>query len=135
MTKLLRRTSVYFSAGAVGGLANGVCVWFFGSAGITSGLDVKIAPALTPEMLYHRVVWGGIWGLAFLLPLAVRSPFLRGRLYCLGPTCVQLFIVCPDAGRGMMGLELGTLTPGFVLFFNAVWGLAAVLWLRIIGEN
>jgi hypothetical protein len=135
MTKLLRRTSVYFSAGAAGGLANGVCVWFFGSAGITSSLDVNIAPALTPEMLYHRIVWGGIWGLAFLLPLAVRSPLVRGFLYSLGPTFAQLFIVFPDAGRGMMGLELGTLTPAFVLFFNAVWGLTAVLWLNAIGEG
>jgi hypothetical protein len=35
----------------------------------------------------------------------------------------------------MMGLDLGTLTPAFVFVFNAVWGLAAILWLRIIGEN
>jgi hypothetical protein len=31
--------------------------------------------------------------------------------------------------KGMMGLDLGTLTPGFVLFFNAIWGVAAALWL------
>jgi hypothetical protein len=31
--------------------------------------------------------------------------------------------------KGMMGLDLGTLTPLFVLFFNAVWGVAAALWL------
>ena len=135
MTNLLRRIAVYFSAGAAGGLANAVCVWFSGNAGITGSLDVSIAPALTPEMLYHRIVWGGIWGLAFLLPLAVRSPAVRGVLCSLGPTFVQLFIVFPQAGRGMMGLELGTLTPLFVFLFNAVWGLTAALWLALIGEN
>lgn len=135
MTHLLRRMTVYFSAGALGGLANALCVWFFGNAGITGSLDVAIAPALTPDMLYHRIVWGGVWGLAFLLPLAVRSPAMRGILCSLGPTFVQLFIVFPQAGRGMMGLDLGTLTPAFVFVFNAVWGLAAILWLRIIGEN
>lgn len=135
MTHLFRRITVYFSAGAAGGLANALCVWFFGNAGITGSLDVAISPALTPGMLYHRIVWGGVWGLAFLLPLAVRSPAVRGLLLSLGPTFVQLFIVFPQAGRGMMGLELGTLTPAFVLIFNASWGLTAALWLSLIGEN
>jgi hypothetical protein len=29
---------------------------------------------------------------------------------------------------------LGTLTPVFVLFFNAVWGVAAALWLWASGK-
>jgi hypothetical protein len=32
----------------------------------------------------------------------------------------------------MFGLGLGTLTPLFVLFFNAVWGLTTALWLRFL---
>ena len=136
MNRLLRRASIFFAAGAVGGLANGLCVWFLGSAGVTAALGVSISPALTPAMLYHRVVWGGIWGLAFLLPLAVSSALLRGALYSLGPTFVQLFIVFPErAHKGMMGLELGTLTPLFVLLFNAVWGITAMLWLVAAKES
>jgi hypothetical protein len=135
MIPTLRRTTVYFSAGALGGLANAVCVWFFGNAGITGALGVAIAPPLTPPMLYHRIVWGGIWGLAFFLPLAVKSPAIRGFLCGLGPTFVQLFIVFPQAGKGMMGMELGTLTPAFVVLFNTVWGLTGAVWLRITGEN
>ena len=136
MNRLLRRASIYFAAGAAGGLANGLCVWFLGSTGVTAALGVSIAPALTPAMLYHRVVWGGIWGLAFLLPLAVSSAVLRGALYSLGPTFVQLFIVFPEkAHKGMMGLELGTLTPLFVVFFNAVWGISAMLWLMAAKES
>jgi hypothetical protein len=133
---LLRRLSLYFSAGALGGFINGLCAWFLGSAGITSAAGVNIAPALTPGMLYHRIVWGGIWGLAFFLPLAVKSAVARGILYSLGPTFAQLFIVFPEkAGKGIMGLDLGTLTPLFVLIFNAIWGLTAVIWLRAIGES
>jgi hypothetical protein len=30
-----------------------------------------------------------------------------------------------------MGLALGTLTPVLVLFFYAVWGIAAALWVRL----
>ena len=33
-----------------------------------------------------------------------------------------------------MGLELGTLTPLFVLFYNAIWGLAAAWWLKLIKQ-
>jgi hypothetical protein len=136
MNKLLRRASIYFAGGAVGGLANGLCVWFFGTAGITAALNVSISPALTPEMLYHRIVWGGIWGLIFLLPLAISSAVLRGTLYSLGPTFVQLFIIFPErAHKGMMGLELGTLTPLFVFLFNAVWGITAMLWLLAAKES
>jgi hypothetical protein len=48
----------------------------------------------------------------------------------LGPTIVQLFVIFPNyVNKGMLGIELGTLTPAFVLFFNAVWGVAAALWL------
>ena len=136
MNRLLRRVSIYFAAGAVGGLANGLCVWFLGNAGVTAALGVSISPALTAEMLYHRIVWGGIWGLAFLLPLAISSAVLRGTLYSLGPTFVQLFIIFPErAHKGMMGLELGTLTPLFVVFFNAVWGITAMLWLVAAKES
>jgi hypothetical protein len=35
----------------------------------------------------------------------------------------------------LMGLDLGSLTPVFVLFFNAVWGLTAAFWLRMVGKN
>ena len=135
MSHLLRRISIFCAAGAVGGLVNGLCAWFLGSAGIPASFGVDITPALTPAMLYHRVVWGGIWGLAFLLPLAVKSTLMRGLLYSLGPTFAQLFIVFPEiANKGMMGLQLGTLTPLYVVILNIIWGLTAVIWLKAAGE-
>jgi hypothetical protein len=60
VVNLLKRVSVYFSAGAFGGLVNGLGAWFLGKAGVTAALGVSIAPALSPSMLYQRVVWGGI---------------------------------------------------------------------------
>ena len=136
MASLPRRLSVCFTAGAAGGFVNGLCAWLFGDLGITAAFGVMLAPHLTPAMIYHRVVWGGLWGVIFLLPIAVRSLVARGLLYSLGPTFVQLFIVFPEkAGKGMMGLDLGTMTPAFVLLYNAVWGLTAVLWLKVVGEK
>ncbi len=136
MNKLTRKVLLVFAAGAAGGLANSLVVWFFGLLGITGTLGVSIAPALTPQWLYPRIVWGGIWGVLFLLPLYEERPVSRGFILSLGPTLVQLFIVFPlKAGKGVMGLDLGLLTPLFVLFFNFVWGVKTAVLLRIAGEG
>ena len=132
MTNIFRTLSLVFAAGCVGAVANSLAVWLFGDLGINAALGVKIAPKLTPAWLYPRIVWGGIWGSLFLLPILRNSFITRGLLYSLGPSLVMLFIVFPmKAKKGMFGLDLGNLTPVLVLFFNAVWGVAAALWLRM----
>ena len=130
MKSFIRKLSLVFASGVFGGLVNSAVIWLFGRAGITAELGVKLAPSFTPAGLYPRLVWGGIWGILFLLPLAQNRPLQQGLLISLGPTMVQLVAVFPyQLNKGMMGLDLGTLTPVFVLFFNAVWGVAAALWL------
>lgn len=124
-------TSLAFAAGALGGLANGITVWLFGIAGITSLLGVSIAPVLTPSFLYQKIAWGGIWGCLFLLPFMTQRPLARGLAASVAPSLVQLFVVFPVVlGKGMLGLQLGYLTPIFVILFNAVWGIVAALWFR-----
>jgi hypothetical protein len=136
MNHFLKKITLFFSAGSLGGLINSITVWLFGILGITSAFGVKIAPALTKSWLYPRIVWGGLWGFLFLLPFFQRSSFLRGLLFSLGPTLVQLFIVFPiQAGKGLMGFDLGNLTPLFVVFFNAIWGICVAFWLKFIQEN
>ncbi len=132
MANIFRTLSLVFAAGCVGAVANSLAVWLFGDLGINAALGVKIAPKLTPAWLYPRIVWGGMWGALFLLPILRNSFIVRGLLYSLGPSLVMLFIVFPmKAKKGMLGLDLGNLTPVLVLFFNAVWGIAAALWLRL----
>lgn len=124
-----------FAGGALGGVANALAVWLAGAAGITQALGVAIAPPLSPAMIYQRMVWGGIWGLLMALPVLRGSIFWRGLVFSLGPTAVQLLLVFPHvADKGLYGLELGALTPGFVALFNAVWGWAAAAWLRAAGR-
>lgn len=124
-----------FAAGCFGGLLNSLAVWICGELGITAALGVKIAPKLSAPWLYPRLVWGGIWGVLFLLPLMKRQFIARGLLFSLGPTLVQLFVVFPmKANKGIMGLDLGMLTPAFVIVFNAIWGLSAALWLRWLNK-
>jgi hypothetical protein len=69
MNKFAKNLSFVFAAGCFGGLLNSLAVWIFGEVGITSALGVKIAPPLTAAWLYPRLVWGGIWGVLFLIPL------------------------------------------------------------------
>ena len=130
------KLTLVFASGCLGGLLNSLTVWLFGAIGITALFGVKIAPTLTPAWLYPRIVWGGIWGLLFLLPFFSRKFVYRGFIYSLFPTLVQLFIVFPlKANKGVMGVDLGSLTPIFVLFFNFVWGISAALWLRFISSK
>lgn len=130
-----RKISLVFAAGVLGALLNSLAVWAFGEFGISAALGVKIAPKLSAAFLYPRLVWGGIWAVLFLLPLMQTSIWSRGFIYSLGPTLVQLFIVFPlKAQKGAMGLELGMLTPLLVVFFNAIWGWTAAIWLRWTGK-
>jgi len=134
--KLAKKLTNVFSSGCLGGLVNSVLVWLLGRADITAELGVKIAPQFTARWLYPRVVWGGIWGVLFLLPFFRRNPVLQGLFLSLGPSIVQLFVVFPQkAHKGMLGLDLGLLTPLFVLFFNAAWGVTAALWLRYVSRE
>jgi hypothetical protein len=95
---------------------------------------VRIAPPLSAEWLVPRVVWGALWGLLFLLPLASQRWVAQGIALSLFPTLVQLFVIFPNAGAGALGTKLGTLTPIVVLGANAVWGIAASAWLRVTGR-
>jgi hypothetical protein len=136
MEIFLRRISLLFSAGALGGLTNSVALWALGRFGVTAMIGVKMDPKLVPMWLYPRIVWGGLWGLLFLIPMFKHSPFKRGVLVSLAPTVMQLFVLFPfRAYKGYLGLELGTMTPVLVVILNAVWGITAAYWLSLLGEE
>jgi hypothetical protein len=136
MRNFFRNVSLSYAAGSLGGLGNSVIAWLFGTLGINAVLGVHMTPAVTPPWLYPRLVWGGLWGFLFLLPLLKGSPVLRGVIYSLGPTFVQLFLVFPfKLEQGMMGLKLGIMTPLLVVVFNVVWGVVASLWLNTMEDR
>ncbi|MCA1764782.1 MAG: hypothetical protein LC633_00750 [Desulfobulbaceae bacterium] len=128
----MKKSMICFAAGCLGGAANALAVWFFGAAGITGAAGVAIAPALTASFLYPRIVWGGLWGLLFLLPLRNMNIFTKGALLSLAPSAIQLFVVFPlKTPQGVGGLELGLATPLFVLFFNWIWGVATAFAIKM----
>lgn len=136
MSNFYRRASLCFAAGCVGGLVNAFVVWYLGRKGIPQMMGVSIAPGWTASFLYNRLVWGGIWGLVFLLPTMKGGfwvgVFSRGIIFSFMPTFFQLFYVFPFmAGKGLLGLGLGKLTPVFVCLYNTTWGFFTALWLHI----
>ena len=127
----MKKLLIFFAAGCLGALANSLAVWLFGYLGISSLLGVSISPALTPGWIYPRIVWGGLWGIFFVLPIFKSKLLLKGAVLSLFPTAVQLFVIFPfQAHKGMAGLELGLLTPVLVLFFNWVWGVVTALIIK-----
>jgi len=128
----MKKPLIVFAAGCLGALANSLAVWSFGYYDITSSLGVAIAPSLSADWLYPRIVWGGLWGLLFVLPMLPSRWLLKGAILSLFPTAAQLFVVFPFmAHKGMGGLDLGLLTPLFVLFFNWIWGVVAALSIKL----
>ena len=128
---MTKKILICFAAGCFGGIINSLAVWLGGDLGISKSLGVLIAPALTPVWLYPRIVWGGIWGFLFLLPIMNSRAFAKGTLISLFPTLVQLFIVFPyKADKGIAGLQLGLLTPVFVMIYNWVWGIVTALMIK-----
>jgi hypothetical protein len=135
MRQFLDRASMSFAAGAFGGLVNSLAVWAAGAYHLAARLGIEIAPALTANWLYPRIVWGGLWGFLFMLPFMRRHWWLRGIILSLLPTAFQLLYVFPyETGQGVFGIGLGALTPAFVLVANAIWGLSAAWLLRMTGR-
>lgn len=128
----MKKLLIFFAAGCLGALANSIAVWLFGYYGITSSFGVSIAPSLSPSWLYPRIVWGGIWGLLFIMPMLQSKLLLKGAILSLFPTAFQLFILFPlKENKGMAGLDLGLFTPILVLFFNWIWGFVTALAIKI----
>lgn len=128
----MKKLLICFAAGSLGGLANSLAVWAFGEYGITKHFGVAIAPALKLAWLYPRIVWGGIWGLLFVLPFLNSRLITKGAIISLFPTLVQLLVIFPiQANKGYFGLELGMYTPAFVVFFNLIWGIVAGLAIKL----
>ncbi|WP_305043239.1 hypothetical protein [Geoalkalibacter sp.] len=126
-----------FCAGLLGALCNSLALAAAGSWGLMAAAGVNLAPALTLSWLYPRLVWGGLWGLLFFFAVGApryRRHWIRKGLWLsLLPSLYQLLYVFPHLEqKGLMGLELGQLTPLFVLLFNFLWGAVTGMLTRIL---
>jgi hypothetical protein len=130
-----RQLSLAFAAGAAGGLASCLALWALAASGLAGAIGVRVAPALAPEWLVPRLVWGGLWGLLFLLPLASQRWVVQGLALSLVPSFLHFFARLPsEASAVVLGPNLGAPAALVVLAANASWGLAAAAWLHATGR-
>lgn len=128
----MKNALLAFAAGCLGGFAYCLVMWLFSRYGITQSLGVNLHGSMSPHWVYPRIVWGGLWGLLFLLPIMSSSLFMRSLVMSLIPALVQLFIIYPFyTGHGVAGLKLGLLTPVLVWFFFWCWAFTTVVTLRM----
>lgn len=125
---MIRKVSVAFTGGALGGFVDSFNIWFMGKIGISDLIGLSMKPDFTAPWLYQRMVWGGIWMLLLLLPLLKKKVLLRGCLFSLLPSAMMLFMVLPEMGKGMLGLGFGAVTPVVVVGLNCIYGIVASLW-------
>ena len=131
MKTLCRSLSLIFAAGCFGALISDLAIWGAVTTELTKHFNVNIKPNFHSAWIYSTTIWGGLYGLLFLLPYLTRSYFFRGLIYSLVPSFIQLFIIYPFVdGQGLLGMDLGDLAPVFVVIFNAIWGISAGLWLQ-----
>jgi hypothetical protein len=128
----MKNALVVFAAGCLGALIQCLVMWLFTRYGITHSLGVSLSGSIAPAWMYPRIVWGGLWGFLFLLPILTNSIFVRSFVLALIPAGVQLFVIYPFYdGKGVAGLSLGLLTPFLVLFFWWMWSLATSITLKL----
>ncbi len=127
----MKNVLLVFAAGCLGALIQIIAMNLSVRYGIAHDVGVRVAASYSPHWIYPRIVWGGLWGFVFLLPILLGSIVLRSLVLALIPACVQLFIIYPFYDdKGLAGFSLGTLTPLVVFLFWWVWALAASLALK-----
>lgn len=127
---MLRNLSAAFTGGVIGGLLSSLLFWELGRDGVLSWMGIALRPALSLAWLYPRLIVGGLWGLLLILPLLPGRPASRGLLWSLAPSAYVLLHLMPRAGKGLLGLGYGALTPALILLIYAIWGVSAALWHR-----
>lgn len=130
---MLLRAARYYAAGSLGGLAVVLTAWAFGRAGVAGVLGVDLEPPLELGWLYRAVVWGGLWGLVFLLPVTIRPLWLKGLIFTLAPVAAALVYFIPLRGGAMFGLDKGMLAPVYIYVVNIPWGLVTAYFGRRLG--
>lgn len=135
MKETLRLVSLVFAGGALGGLANAFALWGAVKAAVLLKGHTFLSPSLPENWIYARIVWGGVWGLIFLLPGGRNMPVKRGLLLSLIPSACQLLALYPlHLPPGIFGMALNKFTPLGVVCFNLVWGVVASVWCHRAGK-
>lgn len=124
---MLALLATTFGAGVLGAFARTLAFWLMAFSGLSAAIGFPFSASLSPESLYPRLVWGGLWALLFLLPVPRKVWWLRGLFFSLVPSLVWLV-------QTHLSHALDTLLADGKVFLtvlagNAIWGLITA-WIR-----
>jgi hypothetical protein len=124
-----------FCAGLMGALLASLGLWVAGQWSLTAAAGVRLAPEWSLHWLYPRLLHGGLWGLLYYPTVASprrRRHWIRKGLWiALLPCAYTLLHVYPKAGLGLLGLQLGNLTPLVILLAWLLWGMGIGFFTRL----
>lgn len=91
------------------------------------GLDFRLAARFDPvgQEVFHTAM-GLIMALVYSILFYRLLPgpgWLRGFLFCQLPWLMQVFLVLPWTGAGVLGLKISILTPFASFLLNAIYGV------------
>jgi len=137
MHRPLHLAAVCFCAGVIGALLSSLFLCAVGKFGGFALAGANLTPQLQPAWFYPRLVWGGLWGLAYCLAVAPTNGqgrwARRGMWVSILPTAFELLVVFPYwQGAGLLGQRLGLLTPLAVFLGNLVWGFCTGVFARLL---
>ncbi len=127
---MLKKLSIAFTAGSIGGIATVLFLIIAGGTGLMSAIGITLPSFANTGFLYKQIAWGGLWGLLFALPLFGTAWVQRGLVIGLMPALATLFVFFPlgttsSGGPGVAGLGIGVMMPVLVIVANGLWGLLA----------
>ena len=138
----LRNLSVVFTGGAIGGFFTALAVYIFVTTGIVaslgSAIQLEYHPIwfIDPPFNYRLMVWGGFFGILFLLPFARKMVWWHWGLIVGGIAgSASLFVMFPiKYGMDMFaGMPLGPGTVPWIIFFNLFYGIPTAYFVKRVG--
>lgn len=120
---------ILYGAGTLGAVVHTAIGWLLTSAGVFAIFGSSYAIPIGMHAVYPRLVWGGLWGLFYLLPGVSRLTTLQASfLLALLPSAAQWLYWFPRGGAGWFGLDKGPATPVLVFALYFVWALVTVFF-------
>jgi hypothetical protein len=124
---MLRKLAGPYAAGALAAVLTSLILWIAVRAKLGALIDVQLGKLFPGGLELHALGWHVLEGSLFALALPFvcgrgLTPVRAGLVISLLPSLRALFLQLPGAGYGMLGVQLGALTPVVVLAANALWG-------------
>jgi len=118
---IFRQLTLAFGAGAFGACILAIVAFVLARLGVPERIGASSPPS-DLAFLYRILVWGGIWGFLFVVPVMNRAWWLKGIIIGLLATLTLVLYFAPPLQQAPTAALI------YIAVLNAFWGLAAGAW-------